>query len=57
MAGSDDGIQARRKAAIEYLGQTIFLDRQHGARVAARVLKATPMPKSGNLKHFEVKFK
>ncbi|HZP06843.1 MAG TPA: TetR/AcrR family transcriptional regulator [Terracidiphilus sp.] len=50
-------LKARRKAAIEYLGQTIFVDRQHGARVAARVLKATPMPKSGNLKHFEVKFK
>lgn len=50
-------LKARRKAAIEYLGQTIFVDRQHGARVAARVLEATPMPKSGNLKNFEVKFK
>ena len=34
----------RRKVAIEYLGQTIFVDRAHGARVAARVLAATPMP-------------
>ncbi|MFZ1083490.1 MAG: TetR/AcrR family transcriptional regulator [Terracidiphilus sp.] len=34
----------RRKAAVEYLGQTIFIDRQHGARVAARVLARTPMP-------------
>jgi TetR/AcrR family transcriptional regulator len=34
----------RRKAAIEYLGQTIFTDRAHGARVAARVLAAAPMP-------------
>ncbi len=34
----------RRKAAIEFLGQTIFVDRKHGADVAARVLKATPMP-------------
>lgn len=34
----------RRKLAIEYLGQTIFADREHGARVAARVLAATPMP-------------
>jgi TetR/AcrR family transcriptional regulator len=50
-------LKARRKAAVEYLGQTIFLDRRHGARVAARVLKATPMPKSGNFKKFEVKFK
>jgi TetR/AcrR family transcriptional regulator len=36
----------RRKAAIEYLGQTIFTDREHGARVAARVLAATLMPHS-----------
>ncbi|MGD0941048.1 MAG: TetR/AcrR family transcriptional regulator [Terracidiphilus sp.] len=34
----------RRKLAIEYLGQTIFADREHGVRVAARVLEATPMP-------------
>jgi TetR/AcrR family transcriptional regulator len=34
----------RRKVAIEYLGQTIFTDRQHGARMAARVLESTPMP-------------
>lgn len=50
-------LKARRRAAIEYLGQTIFVDRQHGARVAAHVLEATPMPKSGNLKTLEVKFK
>ena len=37
-------LEFRRKAAIEYLGQTIFIDREHGARVAARVLAATPMP-------------
>ncbi len=34
----------RRKAAIEYLGQAIFVDREHGARVAALVLDSTPMP-------------
>ena len=39
-------LEARRKAAVEYLGQTIFTDRQHGARVAARVLARTPMPKA-----------
>jgi len=50
-------IKARRKAAVEYLGQTIFADRRHGARIAARVLKSTPMPKSGDFKTFEVKFK
>jgi TetR/AcrR family transcriptional regulator len=34
----------RREVAIEYLGQTIFADREHGARVAVRVLAAAPMP-------------
>ena len=37
----------RRRAAIEYLGSTIFMDRQQGAAVAARVLAATPMPAPG----------
>jgi TetR/AcrR family transcriptional regulator len=37
-------LELRRKAAIEYLGQTIFTDREHGARVAGRVLATTPMP-------------
>lgn len=34
----------QRKAAIDYLGITIFSDRKHGAEVAARVLAASPMP-------------
>jgi TetR/AcrR family transcriptional regulator len=37
-------LEFRRKAAIEYLGQAIFVDREHGARVASRVLQSTPMP-------------
>ncbi len=37
-------LELRRKTAVEYLGQTIFLDREHGTRVAARVLAAMPMP-------------
>jgi TetR/AcrR family transcriptional regulator len=37
-------LEFRRKAAIEYLGNAIFIDREHGARVAARVLESTPMP-------------
>ena len=37
-------LEERRRAAVEYLGQTIFTDRKHGANVAARVLAATPMP-------------
>jgi TetR/AcrR family transcriptional regulator len=39
-------LEFRRKAAIEYLGQTIFIDRLHGAQAAARVLAAAPMPSS-----------
>lgn len=38
-------LEFRRKAAVDYLGQTIFVDREYGARVAARVLAAVPMPK------------
>jgi TetR/AcrR family transcriptional regulator len=38
----------RRKSAVEYLGQTIFVDRDYGARVAARVLAAVPMPEPDN---------
>jgi TetR/AcrR family transcriptional regulator len=37
-------LELRRRAAVEYLGCTIFIDRDHGARVAARVLASTPMP-------------
>jgi TetR/AcrR family transcriptional regulator len=45
-----DALELRRKAAIEYLGQTIFTDREHGADVAARVLLKTPMPWNGATK-------
>jgi hypothetical protein len=49
-------LDIRRKAAIEYLGQTIFIDREHGARVAARVLAATPMPETGGIRPLHGKF-
>ena len=39
-------LEFRRKVAVEYLGQTIFVDREHGTRVAARVLAAVPMPEA-----------
>lgn len=39
-----EALAFRRQVAIEYLGQTIFVDRAHGAGVAARVLASTPMP-------------
>jgi TetR/AcrR family transcriptional regulator len=37
-------LELRRKAAIEFLGQAIFIDREQGARVAAQVLATMPMP-------------
>jgi len=39
-------LEFRRKAAIEYLGQTVFTDREHGRRAAERVLAAGPMPET-----------
>jgi len=47
-----EALKFRRKATIEFLGQSLFLDREQGARVAARVLAATPMPE-----HTESKLK
>jgi TetR/AcrR family transcriptional regulator len=43
-----EALEFRRTAAVEYLGKTIFIDREHGAQVAARVLAGTPMPESGD---------
>ena len=37
-------LENRRRVAVEYLGKTIFNDREHGAQVAERVLAANPMP-------------
>ena len=37
-------LAARRKALVEFLGQALFLDRRHGAEMAARVFADTPMP-------------
>ena len=39
-------LELRRKAAVEFLGQALFTDRLHGARLAARVLAASPMPQT-----------
>jgi TetR/AcrR family transcriptional regulator len=51
-------LEFRRKAAIELLGQAIFVDRKQGGRVAARILKDTPMPQFDHLhRHYAVKFK
>jgi TetR/AcrR family transcriptional regulator len=37
-------LEFRRRAAIKYLGLAVFVDREKGAGVAARVLASTPMP-------------
>jgi TetR/AcrR family transcriptional regulator len=39
-------LEYRRKAAIEYLGQSLFVDRTYGAAVAAQVLASTAMPQN-----------
>jgi TetR/AcrR family transcriptional regulator len=39
-------LKRRRKAAIQFLGQALFVDRKHGAAVAKRVLASLPMPHS-----------
>ena len=39
-----DNLAARRKALVQYLGQAICTDRQHGAALAEKVLADTPMP-------------
>jgi TetR/AcrR family transcriptional regulator len=44
-----DALEYHRIAAIQYLGQAIFVDRKHGAQVAARVLAATPRPENGGI--------
>jgi len=52
-----EAMEFRRKVSIEFLGASIFVDRKHGAEVAARVLACTPMPESGEFKMFERKAK
>jgi TetR/AcrR family transcriptional regulator len=37
-------LRKRRIAIVEFLGQTLFIDRQHGAELAAKILADTPMP-------------
>jgi TetR/AcrR family transcriptional regulator len=39
-------LAARRTAAIEYLGQSIFTDRRRGVRLAKAVLAAVPVPET-----------
>jgi TetR/AcrR family transcriptional regulator len=39
-----EALAARRKAIVDFLGQALFKDRQHGAVLAAKVFAETPMP-------------
>ena len=39
-----EAIAYRRKAVVEFLGQALFIDRQRGAQIAARVLADSPTP-------------
>jgi hypothetical protein len=41
-------IESRRRTAVQYLGNTLFIDRTHGARLVKRVLADMPMPKAKN---------
>ena len=43
-------IAARRKSAVQFLGQALFVDRAHGAKLAKRVLADMPMPPIKNPK-------
>lgn len=39
-----EAIAERRRLLLEFLGQAVFNDRQHGAELAAKVYADTPMP-------------
>jgi TetR/AcrR family transcriptional regulator len=41
-------IECRRRAAVQYLGNALFVDRAHGARLVKRVLADMPMPKASH---------
>ncbi len=41
-------IESRRRAAVQYLGNTLFVDRAHGGRLVKRVLADMPMPKASH---------
>ncbi len=43
---SREALGERRKLLLEFFGQAIFQDRQHGAELAAKVYADTPMPEA-----------
>jgi TetR/AcrR family transcriptional regulator len=52
-----DALRARRVATVQFLGQAIFMDREVGAKLAAKVLNDSPMPEYAEFKSLEVKAK
>jgi TetR/AcrR family transcriptional regulator len=46
-----DVLETRRRAVVDFLGQAVFIDRAHGAELAARVLADTPMPELPSTRH------
>lgn len=44
-----ESLEMRRRSVLEFLGQAVFIDRAHGAELAARVLADTPMPEVNGL--------
>lgn len=44
-------LKTRRRAMVEFLGQAVFVDRAHGAELAAKVLGDTPMPELPSTRH------
>jgi TetR/AcrR family transcriptional regulator len=41
---NNTAIESRRKAAVQFLGNALFVDRAHGAKLVKRVLADMPMP-------------
>jgi TetR/AcrR family transcriptional regulator len=46
---SREALVARRKHLLNFLGQAIFIDREHGMRLAAKIYADTPMPDIGDV--------
>jgi TetR/AcrR family transcriptional regulator len=44
-----ESLEMRRRSVVEFLGQAVFMDRAHGAEMAARVLADSPMPEVNGL--------
>jgi TetR/AcrR family transcriptional regulator len=49
-----ESLRLRRRSAVEFLSNALFVDRAHGARLAKRVLAEMPMP---DVKDFQLRRK